>query len=63
MIAMAHRLGLKVVTEGVATEAQHALLATAGCDYAQGYLYAKPLPADEFEALLEGGVLPLVSNA
>lgn len=63
MIAMAHRLGLKVVAEGVATEAQHALLAKAGCDYAQGYLYAKPLPADEFEALLEGGVLPLVSNA
>ncbi len=58
IIAMAHRLGLKVVAEGVATAAQHELLLRAGCDYAQGFLYAQPLPASRFEQLLQaGGVL------
>ena len=52
IVAMAHKLGLKVVAEGVETEAQREVLAAAGCDYAQGYLYARPLPADEFDALL-----------
>lgn len=55
MIAMAHRLGLKVVAEGVATGAQQALLVAAGCDYAQGFLYSEPLPVSEFERLLEQG--------
>jgi EAL domain-containing protein (putative c-di-GMP-specific phosphodiesterase class I) len=47
---MAHKLGLKVVAEGVETEAQLALLDSIGCDYIQGYYYAKPLPRPEFEA-------------
>ena len=50
---MAHKLGLKVIAEGVETEAQRALLAAYGCDYAQGWLYSKALPAAEFEALLQ----------
>ncbi len=49
---MAHKLGLKVIAEGVETAAQRDLLAAADCDFAQGYLYSKPIPADEFEALL-----------
>ncbi len=53
IIVMAHELGLKVIAEGVETAGQRALLAAAGCDYAQGYLYAgKPLPPDEFETWL-----------
>ena len=52
IIVMAHELGLKVIAEGVETEGQRDLLAAAGCDYAQGYLYANPLPAEAFEALL-----------
>ena len=48
IIMMAHRLGLKVIAEGVETEGQRKLLADAGCEYIQGYLYSKPLPLDAF---------------
>ncbi len=47
IIVMAHTLGLKVVAEGVETQAQCEMLAAAGCDYAQGYLFARPAPAGE----------------
>ena len=51
MIAMAHKLGLKVVAEGVEQEQQKVILQEMKCDYIQGYLYSKPLPADAFEQL------------
>ena len=41
LVVMAHKLGLKVVAEGVESSAQHALLAAIGCDYAQGFRYAR----------------------
>ncbi|HEU0282478.1 MAG TPA: EAL domain-containing protein, partial [Gallionella sp.] len=54
IILMAHKLGLKVIAEGVETEAQRKLLIEAGCDHAQGYLFSKPVPAEKFEELLKG---------
>lgn len=51
IIVMAHKLGIKVVAEGVETPQQRDLLAAAGCDFAQGYLFSRPLPADEFARL------------
>jgi diguanylate cyclase (GGDEF)-like protein len=45
VVRLAHALGLKVVAEGVETDAQQALLLELGCDELQGYLYARPMPA------------------
>jgi EAL domain-containing protein (putative c-di-GMP-specific phosphodiesterase class I) len=53
-VEMAHSLGLTVVAEGIETREQQALLVGLGCDYAQGFLYARPLPAAEAEASLAG---------
>jgi len=53
IIVMAHKLGLKVIAEGVETEAQRKLLRNARCDYAQGYLLSRPVSPEEFEALLK----------
>ena len=47
VISMAHNLSLKVIAEGVETEAQLAFLAEHGCDQIQGYYFSRPLPADE----------------
>ncbi|NMM14132.1 MAG: EAL domain-containing protein [Rhodoferax sp.] len=52
IIVMAHELGIKVIAEGVETELQRDLLAAAGCDYAQGYLFARPMSAPDFEAFM-----------
>ena len=52
IIVMAHKLGLKVIAEGIETKQQSDLLTAAGCDYGQGYLFSKPIPAKEFETLL-----------
>lgn len=52
MIAMAHGLGLKVVAEGVETEAQLKFLKAHDCDFVQGFLFSKPLPEAEMSSLL-----------
>ncbi|MFA6179634.1 MAG: EAL domain-containing protein, partial [Candidatus Methylopumilus sp.] len=53
IIAMAHKLNMKVIAEGVETEEQRAILLAAGCDFAQGFLFSRPVTASEFEALLK----------
>lgn len=59
IIVMAHKLNLKVIAEGVELEAQRQLLLAAGCDYGQGYLFSKPIPAKAFEALYIGPLTTL----
>jgi EAL domain-containing protein (putative c-di-GMP-specific phosphodiesterase class I) len=53
IIAMAHALGMKVIAEGVETAEQRDLLKAAGCDYAQGYFYSRPVNPAEFEAMVQ----------
>lgn len=49
IIVMAHKLGKKVIAEGIETQEQRDLLLAAGCDFGQGYLFSKPVSAIEFE--------------
>ena len=49
IVRMGHALGLKVVAEGVETEAQLQMLKAMDCDVIQGFYFARPLPVDEFE--------------
>lgn len=60
-IGLAHALGLTLVAEGVETEAQCDYLKARGCDLVQGFLFARPLPADDVAALIRqrnGGATP-----
>lgn len=53
IVVMAHKLGLKVIAEGVETQTQLDLLKKMGCDYAQGFLYSRALAPEDFERLME----------
>ena len=55
IIGMSRELGLSVVAEGVETEAQARFLVASGCDLLQGYLFSKPVPAEDFARLLGEG--------
>ena len=54
IIAMAHKLGLRVIAEGIETVQQRDLLVAAGCDYGQGYLFSKPVTASAFHVASQG---------
>ena len=61
IIVMAHKLGCKVIAEGIETEGQKNLLMAAGCDYGQGYLFSKAISPAEFESLFIYGAM--IENA
>jgi diguanylate cyclase (GGDEF)-like protein len=52
IIAMAHKMGIQVVAEGVETSAQLDFLRDAGCDFAQGYLISRPVARAQLEVLM-----------
>jgi diguanylate cyclase (GGDEF)-like protein/PAS domain S-box-containing protein len=51
IVDLAHNLGLQAVAEGIETDEAYALLADSGCDYGQGFLMGRPMPAAELTAL------------
>jgi diguanylate cyclase (GGDEF)-like protein/PAS domain S-box-containing protein len=52
IVTLAHQLGMEVVAEGIQTAAQVRKIRALGCEYGQGFLFSKPLPAGEIENLL-----------
>jgi diguanylate cyclase (GGDEF)-like protein/PAS domain S-box-containing protein len=58
VIELGHDLGLTVVAEGVETAAQRDCLVAMGCDFAQGYHFARPMPLDDLLALLAAQAQP-----
>jgi diguanylate cyclase (GGDEF)-like protein len=62
VIDLAHNLGFEVVAEGVETEAILAELTTLGCDIAQGYLLARPMPAERLPGWLATHQSPLLTS-
>jgi diguanylate cyclase (GGDEF)-like protein/PAS domain S-box-containing protein len=52
IVAMAESLNLNVIAEGVETEEQRSLLQDIGCNYYQGYLFGKPMPIEQLDAML-----------
>lgn len=57
IIVMSHKLGLSIIAEGIETDEQRRLLMMAGCNYGQGFLFSKPIPATKFEQLLKDKTL------
>jgi len=62
IIALGREFGLQVVAEGVETREQSSFLLRRGCNLQQGYLFAKPMPADTFMRLLQRGSIDLAPH-
>jgi diguanylate cyclase (GGDEF)-like protein/PAS domain S-box-containing protein len=58
IVSLAHNLGMAVIAEGVETSAQADALRALRCQRGQGFLFSKPLPAEEAERILAGGLAP-----
>jgi EAL domain-containing protein (putative c-di-GMP-specific phosphodiesterase class I) len=61
VISIARSLNLRVIAEGVETQAELATLQAQQCDEAQGYYFSRPVPPEQFAKLLETGCLPLAT--
>lgn len=59
IVDMSHALGLRVVAEGVSDEPLRVAVADVGCDFAQGFLWSRPLPAGAFEAWWRAAAEPI----
>lgn len=62
VVDLADAMGIRAVAEGVETAEQLSALRRLGCHNAQGYLFSRPVPADDFEALLSAQLLPEVET-
>jgi EAL domain-containing protein (putative c-di-GMP-specific phosphodiesterase class I) len=58
IIAMAHTLDMRVISEGIGDADAAELLRHAGCDFGQGFFFHQPMPAEAFEALLRARAAP-----
>ncbi len=56
MVGLGTELGIKVLAEGVERTKEADVLRDIGCHHGQGYLWARPMPADEFQGLLQNGL-------
>ncbi len=63
LVALAHKLSMQVVAEGVETEAQAKILSVSSCDRVQGYFLGRPMPALEFRALVGHERFPVLAAA
>jgi diguanylate cyclase (GGDEF)-like protein/PAS domain S-box-containing protein len=63
IVSMARSLGMLTIAEGVETVAQVEFLRARGCDEVQGYLYGRPLPAEDIEAFVRGRAAPALESA
>jgi EAL domain-containing protein (putative c-di-GMP-specific phosphodiesterase class I) len=62
IITMAHTMGIKVIAEGVETTAQQQFLERKKCNYAQGYLFARPMSGDDVAKLLGYGEKQMIKR-
>lgn len=53
IVVMAHKIGMLVIAEGIETSEQYELMKSIGCDFAQGFLFSKPVNKDGIISLLE----------
>jgi diguanylate cyclase (GGDEF)-like protein/PAS domain S-box-containing protein len=63
LISLAHALGVTAIAEGIESDAQLESLREVGCDYAQGFLFARPVSAEEAGRVIAAGVAGPGSNA
>jgi diguanylate cyclase (GGDEF)-like protein/PAS domain S-box-containing protein len=63
IVGLAHNLGLRVIAEGIERPEQMHALSALGCEYGQGYHFARPLPTDEVEPLFAAGKLVSIVGA